>query len=149
MKNIKPIIPVILILVGLGVGFFGGYEYRNYRLTQTRGGFMIGNGTNGTRFVGGRQGGQGGMMGRGLVVGSIISNDSSSITVKLPDGSTKIVLLGSSTAYSNTISAAQSDLKTGSSVAVFGTTNSDGSVVAATVQINPAFGRPQATPAAQ
>lgn len=144
MKNAKVIVPILTVLVGLGVGFFGGYQYRSFRLNQARGNFA---GANGTRFVAGRNGGQNGMMFRGGVAGSIISIDQGSITVKLADGSTKIVLLGSSTTYANIVSAAQSDLKTGDNVLVIGSTNSDGSVTATNVQINPEFGRPQASPA--
>lgn len=140
MKNIKPIVPVILILVGLGVGFFGGYEYRNYRLTQTRGGFAVGGG-NFQRFIGNRAGtGQNGAM-RAAALGSILSIDTNSITVKMADGSTRIVILSGSTTYSNTVSASQSDLKTGDNVAITGTPNSDGSVTATSVQLNPEFGR--------
>lgn len=143
MKNIKPILPVILILVGLGVGFFGGIEYRNYQLKNRAGNIMMG--ANGTqRFIAGRNGQ--GMMGRGGIAGSILSVDSNSITVKLIDGSTKIVFLGASTTYSNTVSATVSDVKTGENVLVTGTVNSDGSITAANVQLNPEFGRPQASP---
>jgi len=146
MKNTKVIIPIILVLVGLGAGFFGGYQYRNYRLNQTRGNFGA-LGANGQRFTGARGTGQaGGMVRGGAVTGGILSIDSNSITVKLADGSSKIVLFSTSTTYSNTVSAVQSDLKVGENVAVVGATNSDGSVTATNVQINPEFGRPQATP---
>ncbi len=141
MKNTKVIVPIILVLVGLGVGFLSGYEYRNYRLQRQTG-------TSGTfqRFNGARTPGQNGMMGRGGVEGSILSVDATSMTVKLADGSTKIIIFSGSTTYSNTTVAAQSDLKTGSTVAVFGSTNSDGSVTATNVQINPINFRPQGTP---
>lgn len=146
MKNVKTIVPIILILVGLGVGFFGGYEYRNYRLNQARGGFAAGGANGAQRFIGGtRAAGQNGA-GRNAVEGSILSIDNNSITVKLTDGSTKIVILSGSTTYSNTATASQTDLKTGSTVAVFGAPNSDGSVTATNVQINPMFGRPQGSP---
>lgn len=149
MKNTKVIIPIITILVGLGVGFLGGYEYRNYKLNQTRGGFAAG-GANGTfqRFNGNgtRTLGQNGMMRGGATVGSILSVDPKSMTVKLTDGSSKIVILSGSTTYSDTVSASQTDLKTGVNVAVSGTPNSDGSVTATSVQINPGFGRPQGSP---
>lgn len=141
MKNAKVIVPIITVLIGLGVGFFGGYEYRTYRLNRAGVGFT---GVNGTRFLG-RNGQTGGMMRNG-VFGSILSMDANSITVKLADGSSKIVLLDSSTTYINTVSASQADLKTGTNVAVVGTTNSDGSVTATSVQINPEFGRPQTSP---
>lgn len=142
MKNTKALVPVIMILIGLGVGFFGGVQYRNYQISKSRGNFT---GANGTRFIG-RNGQNGGMMGRNAVIGSILSMDANSITVKLADGSTKIVILGGTTTYSNTVSASQNDLKTGENVAVFGTPNSDGSVTGVNVQINPAFGRLQPSP---
>jgi hypothetical protein len=142
MKNANVIVPIILVLVGLGVGFFGGYQYRNYRLNQTRGTFI---GANGQRFTGARAG-QGAVAGArgGAVAGSILSIDANSITVKLADGSTKIVLFSGSTMYSDTVTAAQTDLKVGSEVSVFGSANSDGSVTATNIQI-----RPSPTPAAK
>jgi hypothetical protein len=145
MKNVKVIVPIILVLVGLGAGFFGGYQYRNYRLNQTRGNFI---GANGQRFTGTRTG-QGTVAGArgGAVTGSILSMDAKSITVKLTDGSTKIVLFSGSTTYSNTATAAQTDLKVGSEVAVFGAANTDGSVTATSIQINPMSFRPQGSPA--
>jgi hypothetical protein len=147
MMKIKVLVPV-MIIVGLLAGFGGGYFFRSYQLTKSRGNFAAG--VSGTqRFVAGRNGGgqNGGGMMRNGVFGSILSTDANSITVKLPDGSTKIVILGASTTYSNTIAANQSDLKSGVNVAVVGTTNSDGSVTATNVQINPEFGRPQASAA--
>jgi hypothetical protein len=152
MKNTKVIVPIILVLVGLGAGFFGGYQYRNYRLTQTRAGFTTGGtgGTSGTfqRFTGTRTAtGTGARAGGGAVTGSILSIDTNSMTVKMADGSTKIVILSGSTTYSNTAAASQSDLTTGSNVMVLGTSNSDGSVTATNVQINPQFARPAGSPA--
>jgi hypothetical protein len=151
-KNTKVIIPIILVIVGLGVGFFGGFEFRNYQLGKTRSAFTAG-GANGAaqRFTGSRTGATGTgsaarMAGGGAVTGSILSTDASSMTVKLADGSTKIVLLSGTTTYSNTVSAAQTDLKTGVNVAVMGAANSDGSVTANNIQINPVSFRPQGSP---
>lgn len=153
MKNTKVIVPIILVLVGLGAGFFGGYQYRNYVLRR---GFTSGNG-NFQRFTAGGTRGTGangtrtGSFG-GAVNGSILSIDANSMTVKLADGSTKIVLFSGSTTYSNTVAAQNSDLKVGSTVLVMGAANSDGSVTATNVQINPQFGRPampSPTPAAK
>ena len=79
------------------------------------------------------------MMGRGGVAGSIVSMDDKSITVKMTDESTKIVLFSDATAYSNAATASKEDLKVGVDVVVFGATNSDGSVTATNVQINPAL----------
>jgi hypothetical protein len=144
MRNAKVIVPIILVLVGLGAGFFGGYQYRNYVLRR---GFSGQAGTgNFQRFTGTRTG-TGARAGGGAVTGSILSIDTNSMTVKLADSSTKIVILGGSTTYSNTAAATQSDLTTGSNVMVIGTTNSDGSVTATNVQINPQFARPAGSPA--
>jgi hypothetical protein len=152
MKSAKVILPIILVLVGLGAGFFGGYQYRNYVLRKAVGNFAAG--ANGTfqRFTGTRTGGAAGQNGMmrggagGAVNGSILSIDSKSITVKLADGSTKIVLFGGSTTYSNTVAVQQTDLKVGSTVLVVGSANSDGSVTATNIQINPASLRPQGSP---
>lgn len=140
----RTLVPILCVLLGLGVGFFGGYQYRNYRLNQAR---ATGANGNFQRFMGNRNGGQGGgMMFRGGVFGSILSVDNNGITVKLQDGSSKIVLFSTSTTYANTVKATQTDLKVGQNVAVIGATNSDGSVTATNVQINPEFGRPQGSP---
>jgi hypothetical protein len=149
MKNARVIVPIIAVLVGLGVGFFGGIEYKNYQANKARSNFAAG-GANGNfqRFTAGTRGtGQGGAVARGGAVnGTILSMDAKSITVKLSDGSTKIVLFSGSTTYSNTATASQTDLKVGSTVAVFGAANSDGSVTATNVQINPMSFRPQGSP---
>jgi hypothetical protein len=99
---------------GNGYGFPGGY---------------VGNGGNGTN-------GANGTVRRGSAVsGSIIAADSSSITVKTNDGSTKIVLVSSSTNVTKVSEGGLSDLTTGQEVAVTGTTNSDGSVSASRIQL--------------
>lgn len=138
----KKIIMLVVGLVLLGAGFGGGILFRNYQLSKARGSFTGANGAQ--RFVGGVRSGQGSANGAGgAVVGSILSADATSITVKLANGSTKIVLLSGTTTYANTVSASQSALSVGSNVAVFGTANSDGSLTATSVQINPEFGRVQ------
>lgn len=97
----------------------------------------------------------GDMAGRG-VIGEVTSKDDKSLTVKLPDGSSKIVLFSESTTFETTTKAQKSDLKTGQQVRVFGSTNSDGSLTANSIMLNPpmmiqATGtlNPSATPAAK
>ena len=147
--NKKVLVPVVLLIIGLVAGAFGGYEFRNYQLQQMRSGFTAGGANGAQRFIAGARGGNGARGGTfgGAVTGSVISVDPTSMTVKMSDGSTKIVILSASTTYSNTVSAASSDVKVGSMVAAFGSANSDGSVTATSVQINPNFGRPMASPA--
>ena len=71
------------------------------------------------------------------VSGEILSVDANSLTVKLPDGSSKIVTFSDTTQINKADKATAADLKTGVTVAVFGTTNSDGSVTAQNIQLNP------------
>jgi hypothetical protein len=137
MKNAKTLVPIICVLVGLGVGFLAGFEFKTYRLNKS----FSGNQTAGKGNI--QQTTKGNVQQTtnrgGAVFGSILSMDDKSVTVKLSDGSSKIVLFSDSTTYTNTIDAAKSDLKVGENVAVSGTSNSDGSVTAASVQINPKF----------
>jgi hypothetical protein len=75
----------------------------------------------------------------GANVGEIVSMDANSVTIKLQDGSSKIINLSSSTTYSKTDTASKTDLKTGDRIAAFGTPNSDGSITAQNIQVNPMF----------
>ncbi len=99
---------------------------------------MMGAGGQFAQRFGIRQGG--GMMRFGAnrpVVGQIVSVDPTGITVKMPDGSTKIVVVSSSTTINKAATGTKEDLKTGVNVAVFGTANSDGSETAQSIQLNP------------
>lgn len=71
------------------------------------------------------------------VTGEIIQSDATSATVKLADGSTKIVILTDKTTINKAEAATKDDLKIGQTIAVFGSENSDGTVTAQTVQLNP------------
>ena len=82
------------------------------------------------------QGGRriGGMRG-GFVDGEIISKDDKSVIVKLQDGSSKIVFFSDATEIGKIATGASSDLETGKTVAVNGSTNQDGSVTAKSIQL--------------
>ena len=121
------IILAVAILAGAG-GFFAGKTNSSGNSRQFR------PGTN-QNFRGNRP-----------VSGQILNSDAQSLTVKLPDGSTKIVLLTSSTQINQATKATQDDLKTGVTVAAFGTTNADGSITAQSVQINPQMMRRDTSP---
>jgi hypothetical protein len=137
----KPIQPLFVAIIAVAVGaaaFFGGMQYQKMQAMNAAGGSgRQGSGGQGQGGAGGRARGAGGMGGR--VIGEIISQDDKSITVKMMDGSSKIVLLSDSTTVSKTSDGSKTDLKVGEKVGVFGTDNSDGSVTAQNVQLNPAF----------
>ncbi len=130
------IITIVVVLVVGGGSFFAGMKYQQMQ----RGNNFRMNGEAMGNFPG-RQDGQRGQFGGrngmgGAVMGEILSQDDKSITVKLTDGSSKIVLLSGTTEINKTATGSASDLKTGEKVAVFGQTNSDGSVTAQSVQLN-------------
>jgi hypothetical protein len=130
IKNKKIILPIVLLLVGLGAGFFAGIKYQQLRIRKNSflGGF------NGVREVNGNiQRARGG----GNVFGEVIAVDEKSITVKMQDGSSKIVFLSDSTTINKASEGSKDDIKTGTNVMVIGATNTDGSVAATSIQLNP------------
>ena len=141
MKNNTILIAIIAALVFGGGGFFAGMKYQDSNLAKNSGREFNRAGNRG-------QFGQRGGMGR-PVAGEILSSDDKSITVKLQDGSSKIVLFSDKTQINKAAVAAETDLKVGEKVAVFGSENSDGSVTAQNIQLNPMFrgmGTPSASP---
>ena len=131
MKNNVGLVAIIALLIGGVAGFFGGTKYQLSKRATSNGQFGAGRLGNGGR---GRNG--------GAVIGDILSVDNSGITVKLQDGSSKIVLVTDSTSINKAAQATKSDLTNGARVAVFGTVNADGSVTAQNVQLNPMFRGP-------
>ncbi len=134
MKNNLIIIAVLALIIGGAAGFFGGIQYQKSQRSQA---FQF-NGQ-ATQPNGGRnfRAGQGARNGFAPVTGEIIESDDKSITVKLEDGSSKIVLLSKETSISKSDSVSISELKKGEKVAALGTQNSDGSITAQNIQLNP------------
>lgn len=132
MKN-PMIITIIVALVVGGAAFFGGMQYQKTQASSPMQGQF--RGPNGQAPAGGFQGRGGNSQGMQPVSGEIISQDDTSITVKLQDGSSKIVILSDDTNINKSSEGSKSDLKTGETVTAFGTTNSDGSVTAQNVSI--------------
>ena len=151
MKKWLPLFIAIVIVVG-GGAFFGGMQVGKGKAPSPEVAMNVirnlspqqqaqllqqgGTGTNGT----GRTGGTGGFLGRGngaggAVAGDILSQTDNSITVKLSDGSTKIVLYSASTTVGISETGTAADLVVGKTVTVTGTANSDGSVTANRIQI--------------
>ena len=135
MKNNFLILTVVIVIVGV-IAFFGGMKFQESKSGGNRQ-FNAGQFNNGGR--GGNTGGRFG--GARPVMGEILSSDDKSITVKIQDGSSKIILISDKTAVNKASNATKADLTTGAQVAVFGNENSDGSVTAQNIQLNPQFSR--------
>ncbi len=130
---------IVSLVVGALAGYFGG-QYISQSQRQARfAQFGVGQGGGLRQYPGGgpAAGASGARQGFRPVSGKIISADKNSITVQLADGSSKIIILSDKTAINKAEKVDQSALTVGTTVAVFGTDNSDGSVTAQNVQINP------------
>ena len=145
------VVIVVVIVVGVGA-FFGGKASGGgtpspqaalkvlTNLTAAQRQQLLGSGGGlgglfgGSRGTGGA-GGTGGTGAGGFTTGSIVSSDSTSITVKLTDGSTKIVLYAPSTVIAVSKTGSAADLTTGQDVTVTGTANSDGSITATRIHV--------------
>jgi hypothetical protein len=133
-KNNTTIITILLVVIGIGAGFFGGMKYTDYQRTQGRAGGarQFPAGTNGQ--IQNRNG-----LGGRPVTGEVINIDDTSITVKTQDGGSKIIMLSNTTTYSKTAEGTIQDVVVGRQVGVVGTENSDKSMTAQTIQLNPQF----------
>ena len=125
--NSKILVAILVIVIGVGA-FFGGIQYQKSQRSSARLGQFGGQGQFANRA--GQQSGR-------PVTGSIISSDDTSVNVKLADGSTKIVLLSGTTVVNKQTIGSKADLKIGERVLVIGKDNSDGSVTADSVSLNP------------
>jgi hypothetical protein len=137
IRNLLIAIITTLVVAG-GIGFFAGTKYQQNKTTSRQ--FTFNNGAFMGRGTGNTNQRFGGMNAQ-AIRGQIIAKDDKSITVKMTDGSTKIIILGSSTTIAKAETGSTNDLANDATVTVIGSTNSDGSVTAQSIQIgNAPFG---------
>jgi hypothetical protein len=119
-------IGVIALIVGAGIGYEGATAFAHPAVasqTARSGGFAGGM----------RTGGAGG----GFLTGTVAAKDAGSITLNTKDGSSHVVLVTPNTTVSKSVNGTLTDVATGSTIIVSGTTNSDGSVSASLIQMRP------------
>ena len=143
MKNQKTnqiVVLVLSIVLSLGVGFFVGSKFKQDQKPEFTNQFspryrdLLGREKQGQD----KAGPKGSVMrGSRPVVGEITASDGKSLTVEMNDGSSKIVLVSSSTSITKAQSADTNSLKIGEKISVFGTQNPDGSTTAQSIQLNP------------
>ena len=157
----KLIIPIIAVAVIVGSGaFYGGMKYAENK--SPRGGFSRADFQNLSpeerqqRFQGfeanvsgafggdheGSSGFRGGRFGSGPdgsrpLTGEVISQSGDSLTIKLSNGSTKIVFVTDSTQITKSVGGIVDDISEGEQILVGGTENPDGSYTATTIQLRP------------
>ena len=140
MKNNSAVVTIVIAIVVAVVAFFGGMKY-DQSSAKTGNNMSQQSGYSGAG--GFRRFGSNGQNNANVVRGQVVSSDANSITVKLSDGSSKIINISGNTMFVKSSKASQSDVQSGQTVAAFGMANSDGSIDAQSVQINPVggFGR--------
>lgn len=149
----KKILPIIIAVVVIGGGaFYGGMKYG--QSSSPTGGQNAGIGfanlsveqrQERLQQMGVNAGGKGVNRGSGFVNGEIIAKDDpakdgagKSITVKLLDGSSKIIFYSGTTQIGKMTSGTPSDIEIGKTVSVNGSANQDGSITAQLIQIRSA-----------
>ena len=106
--------------------FYCGMKYQQGKTSQ----FTRGNVPHNVKQVGQKTDGA------NVVRGEIIKKDEESITIKLNDDSSKLVLISQNTTVNKAEQGSADDLIEGQQVMVFGKDNSDGSVTASQIQLN-------------
>jgi hypothetical protein len=152
-QNLKPTVIAIIAVAAGAAGFWGGIMYQkskqpnfgpgNFNRTGDRV-TMMGQGNNLANQK------RNGVANGGMIAGEITARDEKSITVRTRDGSSKIVIIGSATKFTQSQETTITDAKTGESVVISGTANTDGSFTAESVMLNPEFkNMPAPTPGNQ
>jgi hypothetical protein len=139
---------VVVLIVAGGAGFYGGMKYQQSKTSANR---LTGSARQFGNFAGRTGGGTGtGSNSFRPVNGQILSAGNNTLTVKLSDGSSKVVILTSTTQINKAAQGTVADLQVGTTIAVMGQANSDGSVTAQSIQLNPmARGNTSPSPVSQ
>ena len=143
MKKILPVVIVLGIVAVGGGAFYGGMKYgqsknslsfqdfQNLSPEQRQQSFQANTGGNSQR-------GAGRGTGQNFLAGEVINKDEKSLTIKMPDGSSKIVFYSDSTEIGKFVNGTSSDLEAGKTITVNGKANQDGSITAQSIQLRPA-----------
>jgi len=132
-KKFLPVVIIGIAIIFALAGFAAGIEYQKRKLlskSSNTQNFPGGNGNQAsinTRQRGGLQG--------GMAAGDVIAKNANSITLKMRDGSSRIVFFSDSTQITKQVAGTLDDVIIGSSVMIQGTSNSDGSITAQVISL--------------
>jgi len=143
---IKKLLIIIIALAAIGGGaFYGGMKYQESKTPQ---GFARGNLQNLQNLSPEQrqqllQGRTGRGTGTNFLTGEVINKDEQSLTLKMPDGGSKIIFFSTSTEISKTTEGLIEDIEIGKQIMVSGDQNPDGSYTAKTIQLSPRVIQPE------
>lgn len=140
MNKLIPIIVGFVIVAG--GAFYAGMQYDKNKTSAV----STQQNSARTGMFGQRGGIRGDGMEGGPSGGEIIAKDDMSVTIKLRDGGSKIIFYSGTTTVTKSDTGTAKDLAVGQQIIANGTTNTDGSVTAQSIQIRPAQA-PRAVPA--
>jgi hypothetical protein len=143
-KNVILSIAITALVFG-GGGFYAGIKYGQSKFAK----FSLQDAQNmplgerqemfqqfrdsGSNSVTGRRINNG--QGSGFIGGEIIAKDDKSITIKTPDGSSKIIFYSDATEIGKSAIGSASDLEVGNNISASGTPNQEGSLTAKSIQV--------------
>lgn len=127
-KYVVHIVWLVIAIVALGGGFYWGKASG----AASRAAGFAGTYSSSTRRA------AGGAAGGGFTTGQIAQLGSDSLTLQLANGNSQVVFYSTSTPVSEPTMVSADTLKVGTTVMVGGTSNSDGSLTAQTIQVRPA-----------
>lgn len=133
MKKIISVIIISIIVIG-GGAFYGGMKYGQSKILspEQRKQFF-------QEKIGEKQEKIGKGIGKGSLMGEVIDKDEQSLTLKMPDGGSRIVFFSDSTQISKMVNGLTDDIEIGKQIMVTGEQNSDGSYTAKTIQLSPRY----------
>ena len=132
----KILIVIISLIVVSGGSFYGGIKYAESKVSQ---GFTQKDSQQ-QKFPQGAtkedsQSKNNGEARSNFLSGEILTKDEQSLTLKIPNGGSKIVFFSEATDVTKSASGSSEDFKEGQQIMITGEENSDGSYIAQTIQI--------------
>lgn len=135
MKNKLPIY-ILIVLIVAALSFYGGMKYQQSKKPSFsfNGGIGSNGGNNFNRNFGNRMG-FATTTREQMIIGEIISKDDNTLTLKLPNGNSLMVIYSQETKIEKSEPAQLSDLEIGKTIRVFGKLNAASTISATSIQI--------------